>query len=268
MKKRIQFLMIFVFLLVFSMGQTRTSFADEVKLRKIESRGLSFTPGKASDQIRLLKDYFRQAGYENVPWGYDYDNRTKELVREFQRKNNLKADGLAGRQTIAAINADIERKNLALALRVPYTEEKAEMLIINKSSNTLYHMKNGEVHRIYPVATGKTPRLTPERKDKLVVKHKNPAWGGGSKGTPVAGGLPNNPLGTRWMGISYGGGGQYGIHGNSNPKSIGTYASLGCIRMFNPDVENLYRLLPIGTPVWIGDEDNLMKYGVTFKYKF
>ena len=82
---------------------------------------------------------------------------------------------------------------------------------------------------------------------------------------PIAGGVPNNPLGTRWIGISYKGGWKYGIHGNSNPRSIGTYASMGCVRMFNSDVEKLYEKVKTNTPVWIGNEKELQDYGVKFK---
>ena len=69
------------------------------------------------------------------------------------------------------------------------------------------------------------------------------------------------------MGLSIKGGGTYGIHGNSNIDSIGTYASLGCIRMFNKDVEYLYDLIPMGTPVWIGNETILNDLGVLFNFQ-
>lgn len=147
------------------------------------------------------------------------------------------------------------------------TEVKGDMIIINKSSNTLYFLKDGDLQEAYPVATGKTENLTPNGKFKIVVKYKNPAWGGAGVSAPIPGGAPNNPLGKRWMGISYGGGSRYGIHGNSNPKSIGTYASLGCVRMFNDDVEKLYEKVNINTPVWIGSEEILIGYGVNFDYK-
>ncbi len=70
------------------------------------------------------------------------------------------------------------------------------------------------------------------------------------------------------MGISHGGGGQYGVHGNSNSSSIGTYASMGCVRMFNEDVEKLYEKVKIGIPVWIGNEKQLEAYGVKFKSNY
>jgi len=43
----------------------------------------------------------------------------------------------------------------------------------------------------------------------------------------------------------------YGIHGTNNPASIGTAASNGCIRMYNEDVNELFNLVSVGTPVTI-----------------
>ena len=38
----------------------------------------------------------------------------------------------------------------------------------------------------------------------------------------------------------------YGIHGTIEPDTIGQQASLGCIRMYNEDVELLFDLLYVG----------------------
>ena len=44
-----------------------------------------------------------------------------------------------------------------------------------------------------------------------------------------------------------------GIHGSKDPSSIGKSVSAGCVRMHNADVEELYGLLPVGTPVTVVD---------------
>jgi hypothetical protein len=43
----------------------------------------------------------------------------------------------------------------------------------------------------------------------------------------------------------------YGIHGTDEPTSIGRAASHGCVRVRNEDAELLFRIVPIGTPVFI-----------------
>ena len=54
-------------------------------------------------------------------------------------------------------------------------------------------------------------------------------------------------LGTRRLDLGDG----YGIHGTDDPASIGHSVSHGCVRMHNEDVEQLYPMVPVGTPVYI-----------------
>ena len=46
----------------------------------------------------------------------------------------------------------------------------------------------------------------------------------------------------------------YAIHGTNKPDSIGKNISMGCIRLFEEDIEDLYSLTPLSTPVIIVDE--------------
>ena len=43
----------------------------------------------------------------------------------------------------------------------------------------------------------------------------------------------------------------YALHGTDVPSSIGTAASHGCVRLRNEDIETLYSIVPVGTPVYI-----------------
>lgn len=43
----------------------------------------------------------------------------------------------------------------------------------------------------------------------------------------------------------------YGIHGTDAPSSIGRSVSHGCVRVKNEDIETLFRIVPLGTPVYI-----------------
>ena len=42
-----------------------------------------------------------------------------------------------------------------------------------------------------------------------------------------------------------------GIHGTNTPWVIGRPVTHGCIRLNNRDALRLYRMVPVGTPVWI-----------------
>ncbi len=261
--KKIISILVPVFLLI-----TNISYGLESEVSLINTRGLTLRNGIASDQVRLLKDFFRVKNKNHVTWGYFYDTRTKELVTEYQSSMGLKVDGIAGKETLHTINREIKEKKLNIGLRIPVVSNIGDLIIINKSSNTLYFINNGIIKKSYPVATGKTMKLTPNGKFKIVVKAKNPYWLGAGVSEPIKGGDPANPLGTRWIGISYGGGNIYGVHGNSSPSSIGTYASLGCVRMFNYHVEELYERVKANTPIWIGTEDILETYGVKFIHNY
>jgi hypothetical protein len=54
-------------------------------------------------------------------------------------------------------------------------------------------------------------------------------------------------MGTRRLYLGDG----YGIHGTDHPESIGRAASHGCVRLRNEDIEKLYDMVPVGTPVFI-----------------
>lgn len=92
------------------------------------------------------------------------------------------------------------------------------------------------VKGIYPVAIGKPQTPTPTGFYHITRKIINP------------GGI----LGTRWMELSIpSDDGPYGIHGTTQPWSIGKAVSNGCIRMYNHHVEEVFDQVRIGTPVLI-----------------
>ena len=62
----------------------------------------------------------------------------------------------------------------------------------------------------------------------------------------IPGGAPNNPMGAAALTLR---GGEYAIHGTNHPELIGGFVSHGCIRMYNADIRELYRLVDVGTPV-------------------
>lgn len=143
-----------------------------------------------------------------------------------------------------------------IAFIAPLTTVAADdqMIIINKSTNQLAFYENSKLVRTFKVATGRAPELTPEGSFMIVNKIKNRPY----YKENIAGGDPANPLGDRWLGINARGtwGTTYAIHGNNNPGSIGTYASAGCIRMYDDEVRWLFDQVSINTPVIIVSSSN------------
>ena len=120
-------------------------------------------------------------------------------------------------------------------------------VVIDKSQNILLLRQNDNVVKTYNVATG-LDNCTPVGTFKITTKLVDPVWY--KTGAAVPPGSPENILGTRWMGLSREG---YGIHGTTDPSSLGKQATAGCVRMLNSDVEELYGILPEGTEVTIVD---------------
>lgn len=116
---------------------------------------------------------------------------------------------------------------------------------VSKRENRLYLENNGKLVKVYKVATGKDDS-TPEGKFTIVNKLKDPTWY--TAGAIVPPGSSENILGSRWLGLSEKG---YGLHGTSNPADIGGYVTNGCVRLLEEDLQEIYKLVPIGTVVEI-----------------
>ena len=125
---------------------------------------------------------------------------------------------------------------------------------IDRSAFRLRLFKRLRRVRTYGVAVGAAGYGTPGGLRRVQGKDWNPAWhvpnsawAGALAGQTIPPGDPRNPLRVVFMSL----GGSIGIHGTSEPWSIGTRASHGCIRMRSGDVRNLASRVPIGTPVLI-----------------
>jgi len=136
------------------------------------------------------------------------------------------------------------------AAPIPIPENTS--IIIDMDMLTLTIFESGEPVRRYPVAMGKYETPTPSGNWEIISMDTDPP----------------DVMGTRWMGLNipYG---QYGIHGTNAPHSIGSFASHGCIRMFNSNAEEVFRKVTVGTPVTIvgspfgppGTQPSTLKFG-------
>jgi L,D-transpeptidase catalytic domain/Putative peptidoglycan binding domain len=154
-------------------------------------------------------------------------------------------------ELVANRRTPIRLRSVELAPRVTRANF-GPVIVIRRTSNQLFLYHGMTQWRIFAVATGQNTYPTPLGRFQIVVKWRNPwwyppnsPWAAGQKPIPPG---PNNPLGTRWMGLSAPG---VGIHGTPNDGSIGYSVSHGCIRMHIPDAEWLFVRVRIGTPVYI-----------------
>lgn len=122
-------------------------------------------------------------------------------------------------------------------------------LLVRKSDFTLTYLLRGRFVKQWTVGIGKFDK-TPEGSFAIATKKEKPDWT--FRGEVIPFGDARNILGTRWLGFAptaeHKG---YGIHGSANGEGVGAESSNGCIRMRNEEVEELFDLVPYGTPATI-----------------
>lgn len=121
-------------------------------------------------------------------------------------------------------------------------------IIISIPDRQLAVLENGQVLKIYAIAVGSGATPSPDG-DFVIINHaKDPTY---RHGDVEIGPGKDNPLGSRWMGLSLKG---YGIHGTNVQGSVGKAVSHGCFRMRKHDVEELYSMVQVGDTVTVRRE--------------
>jgi L,D-transpeptidase ErfK/SrfK len=70
---------------------------------------------------------------------------------------------------------------------------------------------------------------------------------------------PDNPSGEYAMRLAIHPG-DYLIHGTNNPQAVGMAVTHGCIRLYPEDIEALFKMVPVGTKVWLINEPVKVAY--------
>ncbi|MET3927556.1 lipoprotein-anchoring transpeptidase ErfK/SrfK [Devosia sp. 2618] len=145
---------------------------------------------------------------------------------------------------------------------VPYaTTERPGTIVVDTPARFLYLVLEGGRALRYGIGVGKNeslvfrgtatigrkaewPRWTPT---KSMIAREPDRYG------PYAGGLPGgetNPLGPRALYLYKNGADTlFRLHGTTEPYTIGTNVSSGCIRLMNQDIIDLYARVPVGARV-------------------
>jgi lipoprotein-anchoring transpeptidase ErfK/SrfK len=137
---------------------------------------------------------------------------------------------------------------ILLVFCVSLQAQSQRVLVISIPDRKLAVIEDGTVKKVYPVAVGKDSTPSPPGVFFIVNRVADPTHYYTGKVVPPG---PNNPLGTRWMGLSQKG---YGIHGTNAPHSISKAASHGCVRMAQADLEELFSRTQVGDTVLIRRE--------------
>jgi lipoprotein-anchoring transpeptidase ErfK/SrfK len=123
------------------------------------------------------------------------------------------------------------------------SEAVVRRVVVSIPDRKLAVVENNEVVQVFAVAVGAPNSPSPSGTFTIVNRVANPTYY--HPGKVIAPG-PQNPIGTRWIGLNQKG---YGIHGTDEPSSIGYATSHGCIRLRNADVERLFERVRPGDVV-------------------
>jgi lipoprotein-anchoring transpeptidase ErfK/SrfK len=190
----------------------------------------------------------------------EVDFPSLEKVKE-QRGRKVRAAALEQRIAQALTVPGVERRVKAPVRIIKPKVTQAQLadkypvvLVADRYNFKLRLYRDLQLQKEYTVAVGAVGFDTPAGLYHIQNKAVDPAWSvpnsdwaGELAGTVVPGGVPENPLKERWLGIYDGA----GIHGTDQTYSLGTAASHGCIRMAIPDVIEVYDQVPVGAPIYI-----------------
>jgi lipoprotein-anchoring transpeptidase ErfK/SrfK len=164
----------------------------------------------------------------------------------FRPRPPFQTDPLAGEQPESA-PAKQNQKTEGKVTAAPKRQ-----IVISIADRQLAVIDHGQVLKTYPIAVGARGTPSPDG-DFVIINHaKDPIYRGGDMEIPPG---KDNPLGTRWMGLSLKG---YGIHGTNVQSSVGKAVSHGCFRMRKQDVEELYTLVQVGDTVTVRRQRDAM----------
>jgi L,D-transpeptidase ErfK/SrfK len=127
-------------------------------------------------------------------------------------------------------------------------------IVMNLGARRIYYYPPGGKSVVtYPIGIGVIGADTPLSTTKVVRKEPNPVWipppsiHAENPDLPDrVGPGPDNPLGDFALRLGWT---NYLIHGTNKPDSVGRNASHGCIHLYPEDIEALFKMVGVGTPV-------------------
>ena len=132
---------------------------------------------------------------------------------------------------------------------------KGAILVDTKTRSLHYWNKDGTDYKVFPTSVPLNKELTRLGYTKVTKKVVGPEWRPTKKMRERDPQLPefmppgpDNPLGSHALYLSLP---SYRIHGTSDTRKIGRQSSSGCVGLYNEQIEELFNLVEIGTPVRI-----------------
>ena len=141
--------------------------------------------GQSSPMVSRLKRRLAQSGdyqncYKKVPANY-FGSCLEKAVKRFQKRHNVKADGIVGRGTQKLLNISVDSKIHRVLLnldRIKWLPRNSmpRYIIVNIPEYMLHYYEYGREQKRLRVIVGDTKHPTPVFSDTLSYLTLNPYW--------------------------------------------------------------------------------------------
>ena len=145
---------------------------------------------------------------------------------------------------------------VALAMAVPVRAEELALntslpsrILLDLQRREISVLLDGRMRGSWSVAIGDPKTPTPQGEFSILTKKIDPIYVSEKSGQRKELSGPTSPIGDRYLAFHRNGRGEFGIHGTPWPHWVKTRAavSLGCVRMLNAHVRQLFDLVDVGT---------------------
>jgi len=146
-------------------------------------------------------------------------------------------------------------------------QRQEQHVVLLRGRRQVLVLDNGHLRMAFPAAVGMPGWDTPIGGFQVMEKIDNPVWVHPVTGERVEEQGPDNPLGSHWIGFHHDCRGRdghdgdrwitiegcttIGFHGTPHRWTVGRPVSHGCVRLYNEDVDRLYRHVRLGTRVTV-----------------
>lgn len=204
---------------------------------------------KAAKELRRQVDhtlcdpsYLTRARSHTVGGGETLDG----IAKHYKKKEQIMVEAM----TLAMLNRISNPRGMRAGqkIKIPLDPIKT---VVEKRSFLMAVYVGDVMLRIYWVGHGLDDK-TPVTTFKVTEILPNPEWDA-PDGRRYPPGSPENILGKWFVKLAHDYYQGFGIHGTTQPETIGTMASMGCIRMLDPDIEEYATFVPRGSLVEIRD---------------
>lgn len=141
----------------------------------------------------------------------------------------------------------------AQADEVAFQAPASSRIVLDLTRRQIRVLRPGLTLGPWPVAIGDPSTPTPTGEFEILTKTVNPVYITHQSGQRRELVGPSSPIGDRYLAFHRNGRGEFGIHGTPWPHwvQIRAAVSLGCIRMLNAHVRQLFEAVDVGTTLEI-----------------